>query len=339
MRLLVTGGAGFIGSNFIRNYLRRHPDEEVINVDLLTYAGNVANMEGFSSHPGYAFIHADINERKQLEELFQKGIDVVLNFAAESHVDRSIEAPLIFAETNIRGTLNLLTLAHRYGVKKFVQISTDEVYGTLGRRGLFSEESPLAPSSPYSASKAGADLMARAFYTTYGLPVVITRSSNNYGPYQFPEKLIPLALINALQERPIPIYGDGQQIRDWIYVEDHCQAVEILLHRGTPGQVYNIGAETEKTNLEVVRSILKNLGKSESLIRFVQDRPGHDWRYALEVSKIRNELGWQPEIDFERGLEKTIAWYLQNKKWWEEVISGEYKAYYHRFYGRRLEGD
>ncbi|NLW56198.1 MAG: dTDP-glucose 4,6-dehydratase [Firmicutes bacterium] len=338
MRLMVTGGAGFIGSNFIRGFLARHPETQLINVDLLTYAGNRDNMEGFTSYPGYVFVQADINDREQLVKFFEQGLDGVINFAAESHVDRSIAEPHLFAQTNILGTLNLLTLAREYEVPKFIQISTDEVYGTLGPTGQFTEESPLAPNSPYAASKAGADLLARAFYITYGLPVVITRCSNNYGPYQFPEKLIPLVLINALKGEPVPLYGDGKQVRDWIHVADHCRAVEMILQQGKPGTVYNIGAENERTNLEVVRSILRILGKPESLIRFVADRPGHDRRYALAAGKIRRELGWEPEISFEQGLAETVAWYVEHQAWWEKIISGEYQSYYQRFYLPRLEG-
>ncbi len=338
MRLMVTGGAGFIGSNFIRSFLARHPETQLINVDLLTYAGNRDNMEGFTSYPGYVFVQADINDRELLGKFFQQGLDAVINFAAESHVDRSITEPLLFAQTNIRGTLNLLTLAREYKVPKFIQVSTDEVYGTLGESGQFTEESPMAPNSPYAASKAGADLLARAFYITYGLPVVITRCSNNYGPYQFPEKLIPLVIINALKGEPVPLYGDGLQVRDWIHVADHCRAVEMVLERGKPGTVYNIGAENERTNLEVVRMILRILGKPESLIRFVTDRPGHDRRYALAAGKIRRELGWAPQISFERGLEETIAWYVEHQNWWERILSGEYRTYYQRFYLPRLEG-
>ena len=263
MRILVTGGAGFIGSNFIRYFLRRHPETTLLNVDRLTYAGNVANTEGFTAYSGYQFLHADINDREKLEPYFAAGLDAVLNFAAESHVDRSIDAPLVFVRTNINGTVNLLSLAQRYGVKRFLQISTDEVYGALGPVGIFTEESPLAPNSPYAASKAGADLLAMAFYKTYGLPVIITRCSNNYGPYQFPEKLIPLVIINAARDEPIPLYGDGQQVRDWIHVVDHCRALERVLLDGRPGTVYNIGARCERTNLEVVRIILELLGKPE----------------------------------------------------------------------------
>ncbi|HHT47750.1 MAG TPA: dTDP-glucose 4,6-dehydratase [Firmicutes bacterium] len=338
MRLLVTGGAGFIGSNFIRYFLRRYPETELINVDLLTYAGNVANMKGFSVYPGYRFVHADINDRRKLEPFFASGLEAVVNFAAESHVDRSIDAPVIFARTNIDGTVNLLSLAQRYGVKRFIQISTDEVYGTLGAEGVFTETTPLAPNNPYAASKAGADLMGLAFYTTYGLPVIITRCSNNYGPYQFPEKLIPLVIINALREEPIPVYGDGQQVRDWIHVEDHCRALERVLLDGRPGQVYNIGARTERTNLEVVRRILQLVGKPERLIRFVGDRPGHDRRYAMAVDKIRGELGWEAQIDFRQGLAQTVAWYLEHRNWWRTILSGEYQDYYQRNYGYRLEG-
>ena len=337
MRILVTGGAGFIGSNFIRYFLRRYPETTLLNVDLLTYAGNVANMEGFTAYAGYQFLQADINDREKLEPYFAAGLDAVINFAAESHVDRSVDAPLVFARTNINGALNLLSLAQHYGVKRFLQISTDEVYGALGPEGLFTEESPLAPNSPYAASKAGADLLARAFYKTYGLPVLITRCSNNYGPYQFPEKLIPLVIINAVREEPIPLYGDGEQIRDWIHVDDHCRALERVLLDGRPGAVYNIGASCEWTNLELVRLILKLLGKPESLIRFVADRPGHDRRYGVAVGKIRAELGWEAKVDFQEGLAQTVSWYLKQQKWWEAILSGEYNDFYQRNYGFRLK--
>lgn len=339
MRIMVTGGAGFIGSNFIRWFLRRYPETDLINIDLLTYAGNVANMKGFKAYSGYRFVHADINDRRKLEPFFAEGLNAVINFAAESHVDRSIDAPVIFARTNIDGTLNLLSLAQRYGVKSFLQISTDEVYGTLGAEGLFTEEWPLAPNSPYAASKAGADLLALAFHATYGLPVLITRCANNYGPYQFPEKLIPLVVINALREEVIPVYGDGLQVRDWIHVEDHCHAVERVLFHGRPGQVYNIGARGEKTNLEVIRAILQLVGKPESLIRFVADRPGHDRRYGLAVDKIRSEIGWEAQIEFGEGLRQTVGWYLEHQPWWQGILSGEYKDFYQRNYGFRLEGN
>lgn len=336
MRILVTGGAGFIGSNFIRYFLRRYPETTLINVDLLTYAGNVANMEGFTAYPGYRFLHADINDREKLEPYFAAGLDAVVNFAAESHVDRSIEAPLVFARTNINGTLNLLALAQQYGVKRFLQISTDEVYGALGPEGLFTEESPLAPNSPYAASKAGADLLVLAFYKTYGLPVLITRCSNNYGPYQFPEKLIPLAIINAVRDEPVPLYGDGQQVRDWIHVDDHCRALERVLRDGRPGTVYNIGGRCERTNREVVRLILDLLGKPEDLIRYVADRPGHDRRYGVAVDKIRAELGWEAAIPFAEGLAQTVGWYLRHRQWWEAILSGAYMEFYKRNYGYRL---
>ena len=336
MRILVTGGAGFIGSNFIRYFLHRYPETTLINVDLLTYAGNLANTEGLTAYAGYRFLHADINDRKKLEPYFAAGLDAVINFAAESHVDRSIDAPLVFAETNINGTLNLLTLAQCHGVKRFLQISTDEVYGALGPEDCFTEESPLAPNSPYAASKAGADLLAMAFFKTYGLPVLITRCSNNYGPYQFPEKLIPLAIINAIRDEPIPLYGDGLQVRDWIHVDDHCRALERVLLNGRPGTVYNIGARCERTNLEVVRTILELLGKPERLIHFVADRPGHDRRYGVAVGKIRRGLGWEAQIDFQAGLAQTVDWYLKQQKWWEAILSGEYNNYYQRNYGYRL---
>lgn len=337
MRLLVTGGAGFIGSNFIRWYLAEHPNDQVINVDLLTYAGNLENLREVEKNPAYSFVRADINDRQGMGEVFARGVDAVINFAAESHVDRSIESPQAFINTNVHGTLTLLLLALEYGVKRFLQVSTDEVYGSLDPEdSAFTEKSPLAPSSPYAASKAGADLLVGAFYRTYGLPVLITRCTNNYGPYQFPEKLIPLMIINALEDRALPVYGDGRQVRDWIFVTDHCRALAAVLQRGRPGEVYNIGGDCERTNLMVVREILKILGKPETLIRFVEDRPGHDRRYAVKNTKIKT-LGWTPQVDFVTGLARTVRWYLENREWCQRVTSGEYREYYRRMYSRRLE--
>ncbi|MBW5448497.1 dTDP-glucose 4,6-dehydratase [Cohnella sp. CFH 77786] len=324
MKMLITGGAGFIGSNFVHYMRREYPAYEIVNIDLLTYAGNPDNLEGVAG-PGYRFVQADIADRAAMELLFQQGVDTVVNFAAESHVDRSILQPDIFVRSNIQGTQTLLDLAKQYKVSKFVQISTDEVYGTLGHDGLFTEETPLAPNSPYSASKAGADLLVRAYYETYGLPVNITRCSNNYGPYQFPEKLIPLMIRNALAGKPLPVYGDGLNVRDWLYVEDHCSAIDLVIHRGRDGEVYNIGGRNERTNLQVVRTILQALDRPESLITYVEDRLGHDRRYAIDASKIRRELGWNPKHDYESGIRATIQWYLDNQVWLERIETGAYR--------------
>jgi len=336
MKLLVTGGAGFIGSNFVHYVLREHPEDVVINVDCLTYAGNLENLREVEGLPNYRFAKVDITDRASLQPLFEEGVDVVVNFAAESHVDRSILEPDVFVKTNILGTQTLLDLAKQYGIQKFVQVSTDEVYGTLGATGLFSETTPLAPNSPYSASKAGADLLVRAYHETFGLPVNITRCSNNYGPYQFPEKLIPLMIQNALEDKPLPVYGDGQNVRDWLYVEDHCSAIDLVIRKGVAGEVYNIGGNNERTNLQVVKTILKELNKPESLITFVADRPGHDRRYAIDATKIRKELGWNPKFNYETGIVETIRWYLNNQEWMEHVRSGGYKQYYEKQYGERL---
>lgn len=338
MKLLITGGAGFIGSNFVLYMIKNYPNYEIINVDTLTYAGNLENLRMIESHPNYTFVKADIAERSELEVLFQAGVDAVINFAAESHVDRSILHPDIFVRTNILGTQTLLELAKHYNVTKFVQVSTDEVYGTLGESGLFTEDTPLAPNSPYSASKAGADLLVRAYHETFGLNVNITRCSNNYGPYQFPEKLIPLMIQNALQDKSLPVYGDGLNVRDWLYVEDHCSAIDLVLHKGRNGEVYNVGGRNERNNLQVVHTILEELGKPESLISYVKDRMGHDRRYAIDADKIRNELGWQPKFNYEDGIKETIRWYLNNKEWMEQVASGSYQQYYDTQYRERLEG-
>jgi len=335
VKLLVTGGAGFIGSNFIHYIVRRYPHYHILNVDALTYAGNLENLRTIEGHPNYRFVKADIADRAAMEPLFREGLDAVLNFAAESHVDRSIMQPDLFVRTNVLGTQTLLDLAKQYKVGKFVQISTDEVYGTLGDTGLFTEETPLAPNSPYSASKAGADLLVRAYHETYGLNVNITRCSNNYGPYQFPEKLIPLMIRNALEDKPLPVYGDGLHVRDWLYVEDHCSAVDLVLHKGVSGEVYNIGGNNERTNLEVVKTILAELGKPESLIRFVKDRPGHDRRYGINATKIRRELGWKPKYSYETGIQETIRWYLANQDWMNQVVSGAYLQYYEQQYRDR----
>lgn len=338
MRVLVTGGCGFIGSNFIHYFLKTHPEASVINVDKLTYAGNLENLSDLARSPRYHFVRGDIADAPLMESLVKKGLDAIINFAAESHVDRSIEDPSAFIRTNIFGTFVLLeTLRKFYPQEKirFLHISTDEVYGSLGETGFFREETPLSPNSPYSASKASADMMVRAYHHTYGLPVLITRCSNNYGPYQFPEKLIPLMISNALEDRELPIYGDGLQIRDWIYVEDHCRALDLVLHRGKEGEVYNIGGKCEKTNLSVAQTILDRLGKPHSLIRFVADRPGHDRRYAIDFSKIERELGWTPQVSFEEGIDLTIQWYQEHQDWWRKIKTGEYLEYYRRMYQNR----
>ncbi|NIK69959.1 dTDP-glucose 4,6-dehydratase [Paenibacillus sp. BK720] len=322
MKILVTGGAGFIGSNFIHYMLDRYPNYELINLDALTYAGNLTNLSKIPRDSKHSFIKGDITDKEQMNRLFGQGIDIVVHFAAESHVDRSIVEPDIFTKNNVWGTQVLLDAAVKVGVKKFVHVSTDEVYGTLGETGLFTEQSPLHPNSPYAASKAGSDLLVRAYHETFGLPVNITRCSNNYGPYQFPEKLIPLMLVNALNDRPLPIYGDGLHIRDWLYVEDHCHAIDLVLHQGKNGEVYNIGGSNEKTNIQIVQTILKELGKPESLIRHVPDRLGHDRRYGIDATKIMNELGWHPKHHFETGILETIQWYLDHQDWWMSILTG-----------------
>lgn len=332
-RILVTGGAGFIGSNFIRYMLERH-SYSIINLDALTYCGNLENLRDVEDHPRYTFIRGSITDRELVNRIIQD-VDAVINFAAESHVDRSIQDPEIFIKTNVLGTQTLLEASRREGIERFIQISTDEVYGSA-ETGYFTEETPLAPNSPYSASKAAADLMVRAYHRTYGLPVNITRCSNNYGPYQFPEKLIPLMITNALEDRPLPVYGDGMNVRDWLHVEDHCSAIDLVLHHGREGEVYNIGGNNERRNIDIVRLILRELGKDESLIRFVEDRPGHDRRYAIDATRIRNELGWKPRYSFREGIRETINWYIRNRKWWENIKSGEYLRYYERMYGHRL---
>ncbi|MFQ3596858.1 MAG: dTDP-glucose 4,6-dehydratase [Chloroherpetonaceae bacterium] len=333
--ILVTGGAGFIGSNFVRHMLRTHA-YRIINLDKLTYAGNLENLADVESHSNYTFIKGDICDRLLVEKIFtEENVDTVVNFAAESHVDRSILGAKVFVETNVLGTQTLLDAAKTFGVEKFLQVSTDEVYGTLGETGYFTEETPLAPNSPYSASKAGADFLVRAYHETFNMPTLITRCSNNYGPYHFPEKLIPLMIANALNDKPLPVYGDGLNVRDWLYVEDHCRAIDIVLHKGKFGEVYNIGGHNEKRNIDIVKLILHKLGKPESLIAFVKDRPGHDRRYAIDASKIERELGWTPQETFETGIEKTIQWYLENRKWWERILSGEYQKYYELQYEKR----
>jgi dTDP-glucose 4,6-dehydratase len=317
---------GFIGSNFITYWLDKHPDDEVVNLDKLTYAGNPDNARHLQERPQYRFVKLDIADRTAVERLlWTEKFDVIVHFAAESHVDRSIRDPGKFVKTNVEGTQHLLFAALRSRVRRFVQISTDEVYGTLDADGLFSETTPLAPNSPYSSSKAAADLIARAYYETYGMPVIVTRCSNNYGPYQFPEKLIPTIITRAMQNMTIPIYGDGRNVRDWLYVDDHCRAIELVLLHGQPGQVYNVGARNEQTNLDIAMRILRLLGKPESLIRFVPDRPGHDLRYAIDAGKIERELGWRPEVGFDRGLAQTVRWYTENVEWWKDIVSGRYR--------------
>lgn len=341
MKILVTGGAGFIGSNFIHYMMEKHPDYRIICLDKLTYAGNLRNLESALNRENFRFIKGDICDRELVYKVFEEERpDIVVNFAAESHVDRSIEDPEIFLKTNIIGTQVLMDACRKYGIKRFHQVSTDEVYGDLplDRPDLkFTEKSPLKPSSPYSASKASADLLVMAYHRTYELPVTISRCSNNYGPYQFPEKLIPLMIINAIHDRPLPVYGDGRNVRDWIHVKDHCEAIDLIIHEGKEGEIYNIGGENERSNIEVVKMILKELGKPESLIKFVKDRPGHDRRYALDITKMKEEFGWSPKISFEEGLRSTIKWYLENKNWWEEIINGEYMKYYEKMYGERLK--
>jgi dTDP-glucose 4,6-dehydratase len=332
--ILVTGGCGFIGSNFIR-YLLSSGGCTITNLDKLTYAGNLENLKDLEGRPGYTFVRGDIASEADVERVFATRIDAVVNFAAESHVDRSIMDPGAFVTTNIYGTYLLLEQARHKGTKKFLQVSTDEVYGSLGETGKFREETPLAPNSPYSASKASADLLAMAYHTTFGLPVVITRCSNNYGPYQFPEKLIPLLVSNALVDRELPIYGDGLNVRDWIHVSDHCAALALALEKGVPGNVYNVGAGNERANLEIVEIILDVLQKPRSLIRYVKDRPGHDRRYAIDNTKIRNELGFEPAVPFRTGMEQTVRWYVEHKDWWEKIKTGEYLSYYEKWYGPR----
>jgi dTDP-glucose 4,6-dehydratase len=338
MRILVTGGCGFIGSNFIRYLLKIHSDYSLINIDKLTYAGNIENLSDLSNSPHYHFVRGDIADMPRVEELISKGVDAIVNFAAESHVDRSIEDPSAFIKTNVFGTFVLLEAVRKVFTKqriRFVHISTDEVYGSLGETGAFTEETSLAPNSPYSASKAAADMLVMAYHRTYGLPVVITRCSNNYGPYQFPEKLIPLMISNAIEDKELPIYGDGLYIRDWIYAEDHCRALDAVLHQGREGEVYNIGGHNERTNLSVAHAILDRLGKPHSLIRFVTDRLGHDRRYAIDFSKIKRTLRWEPSISFEEGIRQTVEWYQTNREWWKKIKTGEYKDYYKRMYGNR----
>lgn len=340
MKIVVTGGAGFIGSNFVHHMVKQYPDDVILNLDLLTYAGNLENLREVEDKPNYRFVRGDIADRDFIMELFDKERpDIVVNFAAESHVDRSITDPGVFVRTNVMGTQVLLDASKEYGVKRYHQVSTDEVYGDLplDRPDLFfHEDTPLHTSSPYSSSKASADLFVLAYYRTYGLPVTISRCSNNYGPYHFPEKLIPLIISRALADEKLPVYGKGENVRDWLHVSDHCEAIDLIIHKGKVGEVYNVGGHNEKTNLEVVKTILKALDKPESLIEFVTDRPGHDLRYAIDPTKLETELGWKPKYTFETGIQQTIEWYLENKEWWENILSGEYANYFDNMYGKDL---
>ncbi len=341
MKILVTGGAGFIGGNFVHYMVNKYPQDEIVNLDLLTYAGNLETLKPVEDKPNYKFVHGDIADREFIMELFAKEkFDVVCNFAAETHVDRSVNDPGVFVRSNVMGTQVLLDAAKEYGVTRYHQVSTDEVYGDLplDRPDLmFTEETPIHTSSPYSASKAGADLLVLAYYRTFGLPVTISRCSNNYGPYHFPEKLIPLMISRALADEELPVYGNGENVRDWLYVEDHCSAIDLIIRNGKVGEVYNIGGHNEKTNLEVVKTVLKALGKPESLIKFVTDRPGHDRRYAIDPTKLEIELGWKPKHNFETGIQATIQWYLDNEDWWKNIINGDYQNYFAKMYGERLK--
>jgi dTDP-glucose 4,6-dehydratase len=333
--VLVTGGCGFIGSNFVRHLLETDPDVQVVNFDKLTYAGNLANLADLADHPHYRFVRGDITDRTAVRKAVGEGVCAILNFAAESHVDRSIQDSGPFVQTNVLGTQVLLDAAREFQVPRYLQVSTDEVYGSLGPSGYFTEESPLAPNSPYAASKAAADLLVRSYVHTFGLPAIITRCSNNYGPYQFPEKLLPLFITNLLQNEPVPVYGDGLQVRDWVHVRDHCAALDLVWRKGRAGEFYNVGGRCEKTNLELTHTLLDVMGKPRSLIRFVQDRPGHDRRYAIDCTKIERELGWRPGVRFEDGLRETVRWYQEHPDWVAGVRSGEYLKYYERQYGRR----
>ena len=340
MKILVTGGAGFIGGNFVHYMVNKYPEDMIVNLDLLTYAGNLETLKPVEDKPNYKFIRGDIADRPFIMDLFKKEkFDVVVNFAAESHVDRSITDPGIFVRTNVMGTQTLLDAAKEYGVKRYHQVSTDEVYGDLplDRPDLFfTEETPIHTSSPYSASKASADLFVLAYHRTFGLPVTVSRCSNNYGPYHFPEKLIPLMISRALADESLPVYGKGENVRDWLHVSDHCAAIDLIIRKGRVGEIYNIGGHNERTNLEVVKTILKALNKPESLIQYVTDRPGHDRRYAIDPTKIETELGWKPQYTFDTGIAMTIQWYLDNQDWWKHILSGEYSSYFEKMYGERL---
>ena len=339
MNIIITGGAGFIGSNFVFHMLQFHPKDRIICLDKLTYAGNLSTLAPVMDKPNFRFVKADICDRQAVYQLFEEEKpDMVVNFAAESHVDRSIENPSIFLETNIMGTAVLMDACRKYGIQRYHQVSTDEVYGDLplDRPDLFfTETTPIHTSSPYSSSKASADLLVLAYHRTYGLPVTISRCSNNYGPYHFPEKLIPLMIINALHDKPLPVYGDGLNVRDWLYVEDHCRAIDLIIHKGTVGEVYNVGGHNEMKNIDIVKLICHTLHKPKSLIQYVTDRKGHDRRYAIDPTKIHDELGWLPETKFADGIQKTIQWYLQHEDWWQPIISGEYQHYYQKMYAGR----
>lgn len=339
MNIIITGGAGFIGSNFVFHMLQFHPKDRIICLDKLTYAGNLSTLAPVMDKPNFRFVKADICDRQAVYQLFEEEKpDMVVNFAAESHVDRSIENPSIFLETNIMGTAVLMDACRKYGIQRYHQVSTDEVYGDLplDRPDLFfTETTPIHTSSPYSSSKASADLLVLAYHRTYGLPVTISRCSNNYGPYHFPEKLIPLMIINALHDKPLPVYGDGLNVRDWLYVEDHCRAIDLIIHKGTVGEVYNVGGHNEMKNIDIVKLICHTLHKPKSLIQYVTDRKGHDRRYAIDPTKIHDELGWLPETKFADGIQKTIQWYLQHEDWWQPIISGEYQQYYQKMYAGR----
>lgn len=339
MTILVTGGAGFIGSNFIFYMLEKYPTYKIVCLDCLTYAGNISTLSPIMTRINFRFVKGSVTDRKAVYNLFEEeNFDIVVNFAAESHVDRSIENPEVFLDTNIKGTAVLMDACRKFGTKRYHQVSTDEVYGDLplNRPDLFfTEKTPIKTSSPYSSSKAAADLLVLAYHRTYGLPVTISRCSNNYGPYHFPEKLIPLMIINALADKALPVYGEGLNVRDWLYVEDHCRAIDLIIHRGRIGEVYNIGGHNEMRNIDIVKMICKALGKPESLITHVPDRKGHDMRYAIDATKIYNELGWVPEIQFTDGIDKTIEWYLTHRRWWEEIVNGEYKNYYEKMYGNQ----
>ena len=339
MNIIVTGGAGFIGANFIYYELENHPEDRIVCLDDLTYAGNLETLEAAMKHPNFRFVKGDIANRECVEMLFvEEKPDIIVNFAAESHVDRSIENPEVFLRTNIMGTQVLMDACRRHGIKRYHQVSTDEVYGDLPLDQpelFFTEDTPIHTSSPYSSSKAGADLLVLAYYRTFKLPVSITRCSNNYGPYHFPEKLIPLMITRALADGSLPVYGKGENIRDWLYVEDHCAAIDLVMRKGREGEVYNVGGHNERTNLDVVKTILKELGKPESLIHYVTDRPGHDMRYAIDPTKIHSELGWLPATPFDEGIKKTIQWYLDNKEWWKHILDGDYQGYYEKMYGEK----
>ena len=340
MKILVTGGAGFIGGNFVHHMVNKYPDYEIVNLDLLTYAGNLETLKPVENKPNYKFYKGDIADKEFIMDLFEKEkFDIVVNFAAESHVDRSITNPEIFVHSNVLGTVTLLDASRKYGVKRYHQVSTDEVYGDLplDRPDLFfTETTPLHTSSPYSSSKASADLFVLAYHRTFGLTVTISRCSNNYGQYHFPEKLIPLMISRALADEELPVYGKGENVRDWLHVSDHCQAIDLIIHKGRVGEVYNVGGHNERTNLEVVKTILKALNKPESLIKYVTDRPGHDMRYAIDPTKLETELGWKPQYTFDTGIQQTIQWYLDNKEWWQNIINGSYQNYFEKMYGDRL---